>query len=234
MRSIRKVADCVGIEGNFHVVRDFFGYITGPPQQFSVGRQIRLMHRHHVMINAILVGVESFGNAEMAEIDQAVAFMRDTLATVNFGIGPVRWFQISADDANGREHIADDGEAKDLTQEWTVDNYAIDVFFVLTYAGSSIGTAPRKGPENKDAAFQMTGVVLAVEGSATVTGFVLAREVCRYMGLKDSDNDNNLMFPTVPNGGNLTWEQREDLVPSSVDWPPFVLLPCGFGPVARW
>jgi hypothetical protein len=185
----------------------------------------------------ILVGVESFGNDEFEEIDRAMAFMRDTLATVEFGVGPAHWFQITTDDANGYEHIGSDGEAKDLTREWSVDNQILDVFFVLTYAGSSIGTAPRKGPGvlDKDAVFQMSGVVLAVEGSPSVTGFVLAREVCRYMGLRDSDNENNLMFPTVPNGGNLTWAQRDELVPSTNDWPPFVEVGCSVeGPVARW
>src|SRR5262245_52930469 len=169
MRSIRKTADCVGIVGTFHVARDFFGYALGPPREISVSRQIRLMHRHHVVINAILVGAESFGLPEIAEIDQAVALMRDKLAAVNFGIGPVRWFRMTADAADGHEHIADDGEAKDLTRECTVDNYAIDVFFVLTYAGSTIGYAPRNGPENKDAR-QMSGVVLAIEGASTDTG----------------------------------------------------------------
>ncbi len=242
MKSLRKAADCVDIKGTFHVARDFFGYITGPPQEISVTRQIRLiMRHHHVMINAILVASESFGDAEKREIDGAVAFMRDTLATVNFGIGPVRWFHIPTDDAGGHEHIANDAEAKDLTHEWRVDNYAIDVFFVLTYAGSTIGNAPRKGTENKDATHKMTGVVLAIESSPTNTGLVLAREVCRYMGLKDSDNENNLMFPTVPNGGNLTWEQRDDLVPSTNDWTPFVQIPCGSwgtkgltGGIFRW
>jgi hypothetical protein len=220
MRSLRKVADCVGVEGTFKVVRDFFGYATGAPQEISVSRQIRLMHRDHVSVNLILVGVESFAYADLVEIDRAMAFMRDTLAAVEFGVGPAGWFQISTDDANGHEHIVDDGEAKDLTQEWTVDNSAMDVFVVLTYAGSSVGTAPRKGPTAKNSAFRMTGVVLAIEGSPEVTGFVLAREVCRYMGLKDSENDNNLMFPTVPNGGHLTWEQRGDL-------DSFRTYPCG-------
>jgi hypothetical protein len=71
---------------------------------------------------------------------------------------------------------------------------------VRTYAGTTVGLSPRKGPSDKDRNGPMTGVGLAVEGSATVTGFVLAREVCGYLGLKDSENDNNLMFPWVPNG----------------------------------
>jgi hypothetical protein len=232
--SLREIATCVGLDGTFKVVRDFFGYDTGPPEQLSLKRQFELMNEHYVNINVILVGVESFAHAERAEIDSAIAFMRRALAAVNFGIGPVRWFHIDTDEAAGREHIASDGEAKDLTREWTVDNYAIDVFFVLTYAGSTVGSAPRNGPEDKDI-HRMSGVVLAIEGSPTVTGNVLAREVCRYLGLKDSDTDNNLMFPSVPNGAHLTREQRDDLMPTTNGWPPFLNMPCWYeGPWVHW
>jgi len=227
MRSIRKLADCIGLKGTFQVARDFFGYESGPPGDISLLRQMILLREWFVDINVILVGEESFGSDEREEISSAVAFMRDAYATVDFGVGRVRWYAISTDDANGREHIADDDEAEELTHEWTVDNRGIDVFFVLTYAGSTVGTSPLKGPENKDANGPMTGVVLAIEGSRTVTGFVLAREVSRYLGLKDSDHENNLMFPTVPNGGNLTREQGDDLVSPRGRWAgPFVNFPC--------
>ena len=68
----------------------------------------------------------------------------------------------------------------------------------------------------------MTGVVLAVEGTTTVTGFALAWLVGCYLGLKPSDNSNNLMFETVPNGGNLTLDQRNEMLDSGL-----VYLGCG-------
>jgi hypothetical protein len=225
-RSLRRLADCIGLKGEFEVVRDFFGYTNGPPRQLSLLKQMKLLREYHVDINVILVGVEWFGDDELTEVDSAIAFMRDTFATADFGVGRVRWYQITTDEANGRQHIVNDAEAEDLTREWTVDNYAMDVFFVLTYAGSSIGTAPRKGPTNKNANGPMTGVVLAIEGVAAVTGNVLAREVARYLGLKDSDNSNNLMYPWVPNGAHLTREQGEDLIGPGRYLGPFVMLGC--------
>jgi hypothetical protein len=225
----------MGYEGAIDVVRDFFGYTTGVPFTTSLSRQMRLVHRFHVGINVILVGADAFGQAEREEVDEAVAIMRDAYAAVEFGVAAVHWYFISTDDANGREHIANDNEAADLTHEWTVQNSSIDVFFVQTYAGSSVGTAPRKGPENKDTNYAMTGVVLAIEGSPAVTGQVLAREVCRYLGLKDSDDSDNLMFPTVPNGGKLTWEQRDEMImPGPYNTGPFISHPCQDYPLVSW
>jgi hypothetical protein len=37
-----------------------------------------------------------------------------------------------------------------------------------------------------------------------------------YLGLKPSDNSNNLMFETVPNGGNLTLDQRREMLDSGL------------------
>jgi hypothetical protein len=224
---LRRLADCIGLKGDFEVVRDFFGYNTGAPGELSLLKQMTLLKKLHFYINIILVGSESFGEDERGEIDGAIAFMRDTYATVNFGVGRVRWYHITTGEANGREHIADDAEAEDLTHEWSVNNYAMDIFFVLTYAGSTIGTAPRKGPTEKDAKGPMTGVVLAIEGSTAVTGNVLAREVARYLGLKDSDNSNNLMYAWVPNGANLTPDQGDDLKGPGNRLGPFVRFDCG-------
>jgi hypothetical protein len=226
VRSLRTIADCIGVKGLFQVARDFFGYATGAPRQVSLLRQLRLMKQYHVHINLIRVGIESFTDADERELDSAVAFMRDTYASVDFGVGRVARYSIATDDARGREHIASDREAEDLTEEWSVPNKAMDVFCVLSYAGSTVGSAPLEGPEDKDRTGPMTGVVLAIEGNATVTGFVLAKEVCRYLGLRNSDNSNNLMFATLPNGGNLTREQGAEMVGERF-LAPFVKFPCG-------
>ena len=57
--------------------------------------------------------------------------------------------------------------------------------------------------------------MLALEGT-TVTGFVLAQLVCRYLGLGPRQGDNNLMSSQVPNGGELTARQGEDMTFGSV------------------
>jgi hypothetical protein len=77
------------------------------------------------------------------------------------------------------------------------------VFFVLTYAGSTIGLSAVDGPCDKDAK-GMDGSVVAMEGDANTTGFVLAHECGHYLGLDHVNNGSRLMFGTVPNGGMLT------------------------------
>ena len=58
--------------------------------------------------------------------------------------------------------------------------------------------------------------MLALEGSTTVTGFVLAQLVCRYLGLGPRQDANNLMSSQIPNGGELTSRQGEDMTLGSV------------------
>lgn len=219
MASLRAIAQCIGISSNFAIVRDFFGY-TAAPQDLSVLTQVRRLQGRHVHMNLIRVGIESFTAADELEIDGAVQFTRDTYATVSLGVGRVtRWF-ITTADANGRDNIGGDGEAEDLTNEWTVDNHALDVFFVLTYAGSTIGLSRVDGPCDKDAK-GMDGSVVAIEGSANTTGFVLAHEVGHYLGLSHTTNSNRLMFGTVPNGGQLTGGEGSNMRDHC-----FVVSPC--------
>ena len=217
MASLRDIADCIGIKKNFEVVRDFFGYQTGAPGQISLLRQMRLAQGYHVHLNLIRVGVETFTDADEQEIDSAVAFMRDTYATVDFGVANVGRRAISSDKAGGFVNIGSDDEAvEELTREFAIDNARIDVFFVRTYAGSSSGSGPFFGPKDKDVKREMTGIVLALEGSTTVTGFVLAQLVCRYLGLGQRQDASNLMSSQIPNGGQLTARQGEDMTHGSV------------------
>lgn len=211
MRSVRKIAECIGLKGDFNIVKDFFGYTTGAPKEISLWDQIMLLRQTHLDINIIEVGYESFTYDDEVEIDTAIAFMRDTFAQVDFGIGRVRRYVISSDDAGGYEHIADYAEAKDLTQDWTVDNSAMDVFIVRTFASNTLGASPKGGPESKDALWSMSGVVVAIEDTPANTGFALAVNVAHYLGLDTSEHANNLMYVTIPNGATLTAAQGDTM-----------------------
>lgn len=216
MVSIRQIANCIGILGDFSIVRGFYGYaFSGHTGSLSLLTQVRLLQGKHIHLNLIRVGIESFTNADEQEIDGAVEFTRNTYATVNLGVGRVERFFITTADANGRDNINNDPEAVALTDEWTVPNSAFDVFFVLTYSGSTIGLSAVDGPCDKDAK-GMDGSVVAIEGSPNTTGLALAHEVGHYLGLPHVDlpgtaddpiTGQNLMFPSVPNGGNLTASQ---------------------------
>lgn len=210
MDSLKAIAACIGVTGNFSVSRDFFGFLRGAPRDVSVLTQIRRLQGRHVHMNFIRVGSDQFTNNDLREIDSALQFTRDTYAQVNLGVGRIEHYFILTADAGGAENIDNNDEAEDLTNEWTVPNSALDIFWVLTYAGSTIGRSRVDGPCNKDAK-GMDGSVVAIESTPNTTGFVLAHEAAHYLGLDHSASNSNLMFDTVPNGGNLTSGQGSNM-----------------------
>jgi hypothetical protein len=210
MDSLRSIASCIGVTGTFSVARDFFGFLRGAPSDVSLLTQIRRLQGRHVHMNFIRVGSDQFEDNDLAEMDAALQFTRDTYAQVSLGVGRIEHFVISTTDADGAENIGSDDDAEELTNDWTVDNSALDIFWVLSYSGSTIGLSRVDGPCNKDAK-GMDGSVVAIEGSLNQTGFVLAHEAAHYLGPGHSSSSSNLMFGTVPNGGALTSGQGSDM-----------------------
>lgn len=197
MASLRQMALCIGLEdiNNFRVVRDLFGYATGAPRALSLLEQARRLQGKHIHLNIIRVGADSFTNADDQELDLAIDYTREFYDQVNLGIGRIEWYDVSIAAANGAENINSDDEAQDLTNSWTVANGAIDVFFVLTYAGITAGRAPVDGPCNKDTKWTMTGCVVAIETGMLQTAQTLAHEVGHYLGLEHNNFDPaNLMY----------------------------------------
>jgi len=216
MASIRELARCIGLQGDISIIRNFYGYTRVPQgKQLSLSTQARLLKSSHIHLNLIRVGTNEngwFSDTDEQEIDAAVQTMRDIYARVNIGVGRVERYSITVAQANGRQDIDGNDEAETLTDEWTVPNDALDVFFVLTYAGTTIGLSRTDGSCDKDAK-GMDGCVIAIEGDTITTGFVLAHEVGHYLGLDQDFDDNhspdpnNLMYFMVPNGGQLTGGQ---------------------------
>jgi len=165
---------------------------------------------YSVNMNVILVGSDQFSQAERNEVNDAIQRTRQIYGSVGLFVDAVAWYGIPIANANGREHIDSDGEAESLTDEWTVHNHALDVFFVKTYAGTTIGLSPVDGPCNKDAK-GMDGSVVAIEESNAITGLVVAHEAGHYLGLDHVDDATNLMNPSAPNGGILTTVQGNNM-----------------------
>jgi hypothetical protein len=155
-----------------------------------------------ISINVIRVGSERFTAADETEIAAAVNVLRSTYATVSLTLRRVEHWIIPLGSAAGRDVIDNDGEASTLTDEWTVRNNNVDVFFVKLYVGSTAGLSPAPGPCDKNAKGMDGAVVEVIPG---LTGTILAHEVGHYLGLSHVPTDStNLMFPSVPNGGRLT------------------------------
>ncbi len=210
MDSVRAIASCIGVTGTFSLAGGFLGFLRGAPSDVSVLTQVQRLQGRHVHMNFIRVGSDQFTTNDLAEMDAALQFTRDTYAQVSLGVGRVQHWVISTAEADGAENIDNDDEAEDLTNDWTVPNSALDIFWVLTYAGSTIGLSRVDGPCDKDAK-GMDGSVVAIEGSGNTSGFVLAHEAGHYLGLSHSSSSSNLMFGTVPNGGALTSSQGSNM-----------------------
>lgn len=196
MESLRNVAACIGITGSFRVLRNFFGY-SSTPGTLSVLTQVRRLQGKHVHMNIIRVGSDLFTAADERKIDSAVQFTRDTYATRNLGVGFLDHRFITVAQANGREFITDGDEAEELTNEWTVPNSALDVFFVRTI-GDAGGWSRVDGPCDKDAK-GMDGSVIDMSNNTAFVGIALAHEAGHYLGLSHVNSPSgNLM---LPNGG---------------------------------
>ena len=137
---------------------------------------------------------------------------RDFYEQVGLGIGRVLRFSVATADANGHEQHQSHAEAEALTNDWTVDNDAIDLFFVRTFVIDGYiqpaGQSPVEGPCDKSGV-RMNGCVLRMSGS--IVDYRLAHEVGHYLGLRDVDDNQNVMWNTAPNGGELTPSQGSNM-----------------------
>lgn len=163
-----------------------------------------------VNVNCILVGADLFSDADFQEVDHAVHTTRALYAQVGLALGSVEFWAIPVANARGREHIDDNSEAVALTDEWTVPNHALDLFFVRTYAGPAIGISRVDGPCDKNAK-GMDGSVVAIEGPSAATGAAMAHELAHYLGLGHDPSPGNLMFEAFPNGGELRADQGANM-----------------------
>lgn len=224
MASLRSLAACIGVTGEFTAVGDFFGYASPPPwplapsgqtvnlpSSLSLLTQMKRIQQPHFNINVIRVG--SFSNGLLApddeqNVDTSVDLARGIYAAEGIGIGRVeRWWHIPGVDT-GYETIDSDGEASDLVDEFSVGNNGIDVFVVLSYVGDTVGIAPVKGD----------GVVVeSRETDFLGTARTFSHELGHFFGLNHKNNrPDNLMCQSqfadpMPGSTLLNSDQTETI-----------------------
>jgi len=235
MTSLRAFAtSCIGCPANFSVVRDFFGYASGPPwklaktqaglpQSLSILEQIKRLKQKHFHLDVIRVGTDSNGllsPKDEQNLDCAVQMAREIYGAIGVGIGRVkRWWRIPLSDNTGFDVIDDDCEAADLIDEFDAPGDGIDVFLVLAWAGDTLGTTPTKGD----------GVAVeSREDDFYGTGRTFSHELGHYFGLDhENDTPNNLMCQTgkanPKAGSNLQLNSVQansikNIVPPSRGW----------------
>jgi len=200
MASLRQAVQCIGLSGEVQVVRDFFGYPTGAPKPLSLQTQLQLLQGKHVHLN--LIRTAALPPASLKTIDAGLQFMRDVYATVGVGVGRIERYRVPQ---GGYEIVVDDDVAKDLFDSWSVPNDAIDVFMCFSIVGPSMGKTPTPGSCDKDG--KDSGSLIGVLDSGSLIGLTFAHEVGHYLGLEHDGNPANLMFPSAPNGAQLSGGQ---------------------------
>lgn len=212
MHSLTAHFRCLGYTGRRSVLHAFFG-LRRAPETLSLRQQMERVRRPHLLhLNMIRIGFDAllFQNEREAaerEVDLAVHRIRQIYDQVQIGVARVQHFSVNVLDADGFEHISGDGEADDLCDRYSVDNDGLDLFLVLTYSGSTIGSSPGGGDCDKDG--KGSGMVVAIESAdPELTATVCAHEMGHFLGYDDHSGDpNNLMSLTGARG--LTGSQGE-------------------------
>lgn len=207
MATLRQIASCIGLNGSgrLSVNRDLFGFIRGriptDPQQSVVAQVsllefVRLMQGRHFHINVIRVGIDKFSSEEIDDIDYAVYKCRNIYKRRNLGLGRVQHFDVNSAQSDGLWIVSSQDDARELTQDWTIPNDAIDVFFPHSITASFVGLSPVGGPCDKDAKGMNGAVADKVRGPER-TARTFAHEVGHYFGLGHRNGSpNNLMAQT--------------------------------------
>ncbi len=162
MASVRALMGCIGVDtsGTNSVLRDFFGFLrarvpTDPvgtvTAEVSVLQQVRGVQGRHFHLNIIQVGFDLLADLDIGweELDYCTYRTRNIFRTRNLGLGRVQHFEIVSADANGADSIGSLAEARDLWEDWTVNNDGIDTFVTRTRTTSFLGLSPVDGDCSK-------------------------------------------------------------------------------------
>ena len=152
-------------------------------------------------INIIRVGVENFTSNDELEISNAINITRSIFSNVQINLRTVSNFQISLSDAGSNAVIDNESEAKDVTNDWSVDNDALDVFVVRAMTDAD-GRSPVDGNCDKDVNKEMTGSVVSLNGDSANVGNTLAHEIGHYLGLDHVPDSGNFIGG---NGSSDSW-----------------------------
>lgn len=215
--SLKQTAEqCLSETPDMTVLRDVFGYARGAPERLSVKRQLDLVEGQSFGINLIVVCPGRFNSSDYGDIEAAVQTARDLYAQRDVGIRAIEWYHVDASDANGHCVLGDDGssngEAKALTQDWTVDNDFMDTFIVSSISPKDGWSAIDGQCDKQSGGCEMSGSVVEMVNNSTVMGILLAHELGHYFGLEHTDRTNNFMNDTVgTNNTNITSGQASTI-----------------------
>jgi hypothetical protein len=191
-RSLKAYASCIGLDGDFSLLRDFFGLKRAPPWSnasaeqsylpsgLSLTTQMKRLHRPFFNIAAIsLDGIESSTNA-CNSIDGAIQLTREIYARAGFGIGRVWRLGLTSEDV--QEQIS----VSNLVHGYGVQGNAIEVFFFFgnyTDDGIGVNTVVGETPPTGD------GVTVLLQPYFLANGRTTAHELGHFLiGVRNQHN----------------------------------------------
>jgi hypothetical protein len=217
MFTLRQMAMCLHgpfeVIGSISVLSDIFG-VSSAPKPLSLLARAGELAGKVVDVNLIRSGDESMIDdaGDVVLLLGALGLAAEIFAQVDLALRVASHFVIPGGDW---EFIDTDSEAQALTEEWSFPGDAVDVFLVGEIAGLEVGVSPIGGTCEKGRTGRFTGVVIGLEEDVETTGQAIAHEVAHYLGLnlpfggQHSADPDNLMFPKVPNGAQLTAAQGQ-------------------------
>ena len=194
MLSTRRALACIGKGNGTSVLRDLFGYFE-VPKEISLRDQIEALENKHYHVNVIMVAPENYFVGAIRQICYSLQVTREIFSNVDFGIGRIEWFQISEEEAGDLSVTDSEGEAEELTSDWTVDNDGLDLFVVRLMTDTD-GWSAVDGSCDKDSKGFTGSVVELYSGDDDYAANGFAHEMGHYLGLEHIADSNNFI------GGN--------------------------------
>lgn len=207
MASVKETMNCIGLDTSVPVsiLWGLFGFfrarVPKDPEANVTARVslldlVKSLQGRHIHLNIIRVGIDKFtddpnaDHDEIDKIDYAIYKLRNIFKQVDLGVGRVQHWDVPTADANGREDIGDEAEARALWAEWSVPNDGIDMFMVHNISAGFVGYSPIDGACIKDSG---RDGALGGEVNRDPDGIArtFAHEVGHYLGLAHNHADNN-------------------------------------------
>lgn len=173
----------------------FSSFATGTTQLFRLFKN----YDAYVDVNLIAVSGDTWTSAQWNTFVIGFAGAAQIFRQVGLRLREAGRYDVPTASAGGYPTIDSNGEAEDLTDDWTVPNVAIDLFCVPVYAGSVAGLSPVDGPCDKDA----KGMDGAVVERISPLNVIIAHELGHYMGLDHVAAASNFMNGTAGAGSTV-------------------------------